>query len=202
MARGAELDRIESRLRAHLGDCPLVVPHPRSRWVGSVLRRLDLVPLALWHALVEAGLQGVLLADHSVPGFPGMEYLRGTAPIDWPKGKTWDDVAGTYDPPSRRLLLGKGEHGSVSMALHETGHAVAWLLNYKCAQEVEDAQNKNWHELDHYYKQQRGKCGQGCDELWAETVACVLMGVGGGVPYDLRFRFWVRHELYHPVIIQ
>ncbi|WP_282780016.1 MULTISPECIES: hypothetical protein [unclassified Nocardia] len=53
-----------------------------------------------------------------------MPELRGVTPRGWPANTTWDDVPGLHDLSTHRVVLGdRGDHGSVSLAVHEVGHA-------------------------------------------------------------------------------
>jgi len=58
-----------------------------------------------------------------VPEFPGYECLANYHPRGWDKDDTWWDVPGCYGVHG--IVLGDDDaHGSLSMTLHEVGHAV------------------------------------------------------------------------------
>lgn len=98
--------------------------------VRKNLEDLAKFPKPLLARLRKAGLTDVHLAARPVPYLDSNEYLQGVRPRGWPEGRTWDDVAGVYNPNAKSVAIGKGEAGSASLALHETSHAIGALLGY------------------------------------------------------------------------
>ncbi|WP_435107344.1 anthrax toxin lethal factor-related metalloendopeptidase [Nocardiopsis synnemataformans] len=66
---------------------------------------------------------GISIGQAPLTQLPGSGPLQ-TPPRGWAPGSTWDDVAGVWIPDTRRLLISTSrDSGSVSVALHEFGHA-------------------------------------------------------------------------------
>ncbi|MEU8035701.1 phage minor capsid protein [Streptosporangium sp. NPDC049078] len=126
-----------------------------------------------FHDALAAHVRGVDLGDGAIPDF--MPELRGVQPRGWAPGKTWDAVTGAYDPTSRRVMVGSGHgHGSTSVCVHETGHALDHALGRA-------ASSPEWrslhadavsHGVSPYYAQ-AGEAGR--QEMWAEAFAAWTM---------------------------
>ena len=94
--------------------------------VQQHLRDLELLPDSFHNKLLGYFARhrkgGIDLIDGPVTDV--MTKLRGVTPRGWPKGMTWDYVPGLQAPATKRVILGgQGQHGCVSLAVHETGHA-------------------------------------------------------------------------------
>lgn len=118
---------------------------------------------------------GISIGDEPINQLPGGETLTG-APRGWPAGSSWGDVAGVYLPGARRLLINSsGVSASVSVPLHEFGHAAdaayGDLSSQSGWQAVQDNVTKsigndpNWM---HYYDHPQ--------ELFAESFASWAKG--------------------------
>ncbi|WP_147471496.1 anthrax toxin lethal factor-related metalloendopeptidase [Nocardia stercoris] len=90
------------------------------------LRDLERIPDSFHNKLLEHFAShpegGIDIIDGTVTQI--MTDLRGVTPRGWPPGQTWDNVPGLYRTTTHQVALGsKGEHDTLSLALHETGHA-------------------------------------------------------------------------------
>jgi hypothetical protein len=97
--------------------------------VQQHLRDLELLPDSFHNKLLGYFARhrkgGIDLVDGPVTDV--MTKLRGVTPRGWPKGMTWDNVPGLQASSTKRVILGgKGEHGCVSLAVHETA---SWAKN-------------------------------------------------------------------------
>jgi hypothetical protein len=72
--------------------------------------------------IADKGRGGIYLGDTTMPGLDELQAWAGEQPRGWPPGETFDKVPGAYVPSSNALAIGKGSHGSGSLALHEFGH--------------------------------------------------------------------------------
>lgn len=130
-----------------------------------------------------------------------MGFLTGQAPRGWPPGVTWDDIPGTFEPSKRYLLLGGGEHGSISLGLHETGHAINFLLGINNGAELIEHHVRLYDKFTDPYFRQGGPGGfAGRDEMFAESVAFrLLMGRKLSIHrYDKKYLDWLERILWHP----
>ncbi|GAB3463634.1 hypothetical protein GCM10027570_50910 [Streptomonospora sediminis] len=68
---------------------------------------------------------GISIGDAPLTRLPGGDVLPKGTPNGWPAGSSFDDVAGVWEPQSRRLLISTSRgSASTSVPLHEFGHAV------------------------------------------------------------------------------
>jgi Anthrax toxin lethal factor, N- and C-terminal domain len=82
------------------------------------------VPDSHKRLLASRGAQ-LYFGKESVPGLDTMQKLSNVHPHGYAEGKTWRDAAGAYNWDEKKLLIGNdAAHGSVSLAAHETGHAM------------------------------------------------------------------------------
>ena len=143
------------------------------------------------------------LADEGVSihvgkgGLPDLDQfgnMKGRRPRGWPKGKTWDDVAGGYQHAQKRLVLGDRVHGAQSLAGHELGHAVDRLfgvrghsMNWDSA--VVAQHNRVFDQLEPYFQQGGGGRGTpGIKEFIAEALGNTATGVPTSGWYDAELR--------------
>ena len=86
------------------------------------------------------------LTSGGVTNFPKFQHLKGTTPVNWPQGRTWDNIPGTGD--SRGVYLGSTSlpHGAYSLAIHEAANSVDLSLN----KAISD--NPKISELNNRYK--------------------------------------------------
>lgn len=152
----------------------------------SRTQRKDLayIPASWQAAFVTAGGR-VEIFDGPVSSHPEMAQYRGVAPRGWPPGKTWDDIAGCAEGGT--VFLGSGPpYGSVSIALHESGHAFDYALGLKSRQKERfshqpefvaarkafmDAIEEYGAKVDPYFKQEGDG---GLEETWAEAFSVVV----------------------------
>ncbi|GAA0989213.1 hypothetical protein GCM10009551_045730 [Nocardiopsis tropica] len=98
-----------------------------SREARQVVGELSQVPEGIRDATLVYMRQipggGISIGQAPLTRLPGGEPLQ-TPPRGWPAGSSWDDVAGVWVPGTRRLLISTSrDSASVSVALHEFGHA-------------------------------------------------------------------------------
>jgi hypothetical protein len=108
-----------------------LVMHDESEVTRRHLRELEQhMPLgahrALRDYLAEREGGGIYIGASAVPDLDELSELRTEQPRGWADGSTWMDVAGVYDPKRRVVGAGGGSvrHGSASLVLHESGHAL------------------------------------------------------------------------------
>jgi SPP1 gp7 family putative phage head morphogenesis protein len=143
--------------------------------VQGHLHDIDLLPVSLQERLVTSGLKRIDLGTGTVPSFEGMEYLKGVHPRGWGE-MIWDDVPGVYDDSvaeKRVIAGGSAPHGSASLVLHETGHAVGDLLGYNDSEALIGHHKRLFDKLSGYFQQDGPGGIAGREELFAEGVAKV-----------------------------
>jgi hypothetical protein len=101
------------------GDGPIQQQH---------LKDLSKIPDAMLQDLTTYGTE-IYIGNTSVTGLDNMQSYAGVTPRGWPKGYTWDNVAGCYSSSDNCLLLGIGEGGSNSIVFHEVGHAIDYTAD-------------------------------------------------------------------------
>ncbi|HEY8353953.1 MAG TPA: hypothetical protein VIK69_02960 [Methylophilaceae bacterium] len=146
--------------------------HPE---VQQHLEHLRKVPTKLLTRLREAGLAEIHFANATVPGLDNLHYLKGVQPRGWPPGMTWDIVPGAYSPKEKAVVAGVGRHGSVSVALHELGHAVGDLLGYNDHPDLIQAHKEVFEKLKPYHQQDGPGGVAGRQEMLAEGFATYLI---------------------------
>ena len=117
----------------------------------------------------------IRVGDKTVTDFSEAKHLKGLTPRGWESiGITWDDVAGCNNRSKRLVILGSGIHGSSSLALHETAHAIDHAMGITQSPEMEYFHKKAYNELGEYYKQDGPGGATGMEEMFAESVANIL----------------------------
>jgi hypothetical protein len=139
--------------------------------VQQHLRDLELLPDSFHNKLLGhfAGHPkgGIDIVDGPVTDV--MTELRGVTPRGWPDGTTWDNVPGLHDPSTNRVILGgQGAHGSGSLAVHETGHALDHAMG-DASDSVEFRQLYDKMGTTNPYLAQPGVAGR--QETFAEGLA-------------------------------
>ena len=120
----------------------------------------------------------VSVFDGPITNHPDKAYLRGVQPRGWPAGNTWDDVGGAANG-SRSYVGYTRQTGSVSTALHETGHVIDNLARSGVMGMSRDPRFRAAYLraksrlVDPYYWQ-AGDAGP--QEAFAEAVAYVYSG--------------------------
>lgn len=150
------------------------VQDPEAPIVQQHLSDLIRVPAEMYQRLRKRGLKTIEVIDGTVPECAGNSHLKGVSPRGWPEGKTWDQVAGNYNPSKRTVCVGNGEQGSVSLSLHELAHAIGKLLGYNNHPELIEAHKRLYPKLQSYF-QQGGPGGEaGRQEFLAEALSIYL----------------------------
>lgn len=157
---------------------------------------LAMIPPSVLQRLRKAGLKEIHIANRSVPELASNQKLRGQRPRGWPDGKTWDTVAGVFNPTKRTIAAGRGEEGSESVVIHETAHALGWMLKLKKHPQLIEAHKRLYDKLDFYLRQGGPGAEVGRDELLAEGIADLLiLGTAGATrKYDADFIRFVTVE--------
>lgn len=143
-----------------------------------VLAELEKLPLSMLQEMHRFDLRVVVCRD-SVTDH--LEALRGVRPRGWPPGSTWDDVAATYDPgpkqvvvstrqvDGRRALPARGSgHGSFNVLLHEIAHGIDFAKNLTRQPAFLEAYETDLETLLPY-ERQPGAAGR--EEAFAEAFA-------------------------------
>jgi hypothetical protein len=133
------------------------------------------------HALLADKGVAVSFGNGDVTEHAMAKNLSGIQPRGWESDATWDIVPGAYQSGSSTVIVGSGEHarnhGSVSIAIHESMHAVQdMLFETDHTRELDRIHRKHYDSL-RPYQQQGGPAGSaGAKELWAEGAARHLLG--------------------------
>ena len=131
---------------------------------------LDSIPSGLASAAAAKGVT-VHLGDSPMTELNGNADMKGITPRGWPPDVTWDTVPGSFNTFHNAVSAGKGRHGSVSLALHEYGHAVGHNFGIDSSSEWAAIHASSHDSLDPYL-QQGGPGGfAGRQEFWAESFA-------------------------------
>jgi hypothetical protein len=146
-------------------------------------------------------MKGILIGDKGMADFPGMEKWkkripRGRKGVKNASGKqaTWSDVAGCWDEETKRVIIGKGMHGSADLAIHETVHGMGDLLGLDDSPDLV-AHHRRLFEKVSDYEQQGGPGGRaGRQEMLSEAAArLVALGRERAVfDYDEEFIDWLQ----------
>lgn len=135
------------------------------------LQDYNRIPVALRDAAEAKGVQVYINNDKTLPDIDRQEAFRGVRPRGWAEGATWDIVPGAYSRQDRYVIAGKGQSGSVSLLLHEYGHAAGHVLGYDNDTRLIALHKRQYARLDSYL-QQGGPGGQaGRQEFLAEAFA-------------------------------
>lgn len=159
-------------------------------WDLDVIRRhvrdINLIPTEALQKLANSGVM-FHIGDGGVVKLDRMERLKGVQPRGWSEGSMWDDVGGCYG--NNWVLVGNARGGSVSVALHEAGHAVGEHYYVRSRREFQKVgvalesveHSQTWKKihtrlykagvLGDYYRQGGAGAYAGMEELWAESFA-------------------------------
>jgi len=92
--------------------------------VAHYLEDLSAMPKSHQELLAKTA-GGICVGDRPITEQDHMQHLKGVQPSGWPSGYTWDDAAGMgISKVGDTIVLGKGLHGSVSVAWHEAAHGL------------------------------------------------------------------------------
>lgn len=144
------------------------------RDIAKHLEDMELVPDRILKSLKVNDVE-VWIGGGKVPDLDDMGHLMNIRPRGYGEGDTWSTVAGAYAPDKKYILAGSGQSGSVSLAIHETGHALDHVLGYASRRPDFIEQHKRIYSKLGSYEAQGGPGGEaGCSELFAEGFAYVL----------------------------
>jgi hypothetical protein len=127
-------------------------------------------------------VSGVYVGDDVLGKLGHAGVSHWPPPWSWPRGSTWDDVGGVFNPGTRAMLAGNKPGGSISVALHEFGHAVDCALgNPSLRSEFAEAHRRALNLADPAGTNPRWDPfgypgGAGGDEMFAEGFAVVVSG--------------------------
>lgn len=158
-----------------------------SPMVKKLVAELAKYPESVLKKLKTEGINEIHVAGLAMPDLDSNADSKGVHPRNWDDGKTWDVVPGGYNPNKNSVALGIGGHGSESLSLHETGHAVGDKfkddkgVNLDHSDEMVAIHKKIFNKLDPYLKG-TGEDGKppvpgnfaGCEETFAEALATLL----------------------------
>jgi flagellar motility protein MotE (MotC chaperone) len=155
--------------------------------VKKLVSELAKYPEPVLKKLKAEGLNEIHIADLAVPDLDSNSGLRGVHPRNYKDpNKTWDTVPGAYSPGNNSVSIGVGGHGSDSVAIHETGHAIGAKfkddkgVNLDHCDEMVAIHKKIFDKLSPYQQGQDGKTPAipgntaGCEETFAEALATLL----------------------------
>jgi len=99
--------------------------------INRILSTLERVPDPLQKIVNDYGAT-VVIFDGVITDNESMGYWKGVQIPKWSEGKTYDILPGAYSRGYKEALVHQkpspGSHGSVSLELHEYGHAAAYAL--------------------------------------------------------------------------
>ncbi len=141
---------------------------------AAVLAQVQRIPVEGLRALKAAGIKITVVKNSVVEGLPA---LRGVQPRGWPPGSTWDTVPGLYDSNTKQVVIatrngavpttGDG-HGSASLVVHETAHAIDDATGGHNDPAFLAARNQDLQHLSPYERQPGAA---GLQESYAESMA-------------------------------
>ena len=160
------LERLGARLHVQDATTPVVQQH---------LQDLNLLPDATLERLRQTGVE-VHVGDVRAPNLDQLLDLADKHPRGWPKGRTWSDAPGGYFPNrgmSGRgvVAAGRGDHGSSSLLLHESAHALDDFERLSADPAFRDLHEQAFDRLPSYLRQGGPRGVAGAQELWAEGLA-------------------------------
>lgn len=137
------------------------------------------VPVEVLDAVEVYGGQ-IVFHDGEIPSYPGYEDLAKKRPRGWCRGSTWAQPSGIFRPSLKQAIVtNKGNLGSVSVGLHEFGHAFDYadrtsLLDAEWRDVHAKAKRSGaikrfWPSTGGRYYKQPGSAGR--EEFFAETFA-------------------------------
>ena len=184
-----------AKMKSELAERMLNVTEMESPIVQQHLAEWSRLPDGIKQRLALAGVK-VRIGNRSATGFEGMERLRGVHPRGWPGRSTWDKVPGLYDPSTKTIIAGSGVHGSGSLILHETGHAIGDTLGYNGSESLRMHHRRLYPRLMPYLRQGGAGGRAGTEELLAEGIAMTLMNRSQAVAvFDEEFVSWLEREV-------
>lgn len=142
-----------------------------SHVVQEHLADLALVPEGLVKKLISKGFK-MKLADTDVMDMTDSGFVY-QPPRGWDQSN-FRGVNGVYHPRKRLAYLGGHCEGSVSMPLHEVGHAVGNLFRLDNKRELKQAHRRLYPRLDAYFQQDGPGGFSGRQEMFAQAFAVFL----------------------------
>jgi HK97 family phage portal protein len=164
-----------TKTKSPLGDS-LHVTDANDPAVKAHVRDLNKIPPELHQRVKDAGLNGVYVGKGSVPDLDDMEHLRNVQPRGYASGTSWEQSGGCYSPSKNVAVIGTVKSRSVSVALHEYGHAAGQNLGYDNDKRLIAIHKKLYRQgkLSPYYRQGGPGGEAGRQELFAEGFAAVV----------------------------
>ena len=150
--------------------------------VAENLEDLSRVPGNILKKLADKGVT-FYVGNRSVPGLDKNQDKAGKKPTGWDDGRTWDVVAGCYNPRDNTVSAGRGSEDSTGLAIHETGHAIGDRFTTKegnkdvkinDSKELVEAHKRFYKNLPPYFQQEGPGGLAGRKELLAESIAVYL----------------------------
>lgn len=134
---------------------------------------LALIPPGVLNELKNRGLRDIEIKNKPVSEMNNLAHTKDVVPPGYPEGSTFETKVGGIYSFSEKVICLRGDlpAGSLSTALHETGHAVAHLMKYDSDKRLKEVHKKVYNDLPPY--QQQGEPGSflGCHEMFAESFA-------------------------------
>ncbi|RYX93351.1 hypothetical protein EON78_06295, partial [bacterium] len=176
-----------------------LLDHPSLKSLGKALKVSDyndptvqrnvsdlaIIPEHVLKRLADSRIDRIQFGTGGVPDFEGNENYRNVHPRHESGGRTFDIVAGIYDPNNRRVTIGSLSHGSISLTLHEVSHAIGSRFkldntrqmrniheNLFSGQPQDGLLNRNF--LSPYLKGPKSGSEAGMQETFAEALATHL----------------------------
>lgn len=182
------VDALGSALRVDDWDNPIVKEH---------MADLALIPVTVLADIKQRGIKDVHIGNKPMTELDSNQHLQGVRPTGWSEGKTWDMVPGSYSPAKQSITAGRGAHGSASLVIHETAHAIGMKRGHVFSKEIEEHHVRLYNKLSPYYQQGGPKGHGGMNELYAESTAIFLkFGRSAAVSqYDEPYVKWLESTL-------
>jgi hypothetical protein len=181
------LDNLAGRMDVKDVDHPAVKDH---------LFHLSQLPEPVLSSLADAGVK-LFVGNKTVPDLNGNRDLKGVQPRGWAAGQTWDVVPGSYNPDNRGINAGVGVHGTASLVLHETGHAIGHLLKYDYSDKLHSFHAQLYDKLTPYERQGGPGGAAGKQEFLAESVGRYIMygHAEAAKRYSPEYADWVKNDV-------
>ncbi len=140
--------------------------------VQEHIRHLALLPKPLVEQMIARGVR-IKISNKDMPNMDSNPKWQD-APRGWTKSN-WSGVPGGFDGNTNIVYAGKGDHGSISLVLHEYGHAFGKAFELDSSPVVIAAHKRLYDKLPSYL-QQGGPGGfAGRQEFLAESFGNFFM---------------------------
>jgi hypothetical protein len=152
-------------------------PGEKGEQVRTNMADLALLPAPLLDTMRHNGLELIHIGGTDMTGLDSNFGLKNTRPRGWTHGSTWEDVAGAYSPENKAVCAGwvkDGMAGSVSVMLHEYGHAIGDVMKINDSPALIEHHKRLYKRLNSYLQQEGPGGLAGRQELLAEGVAVTV----------------------------